>query len=206
MVNCMNTKGSKQPEDKAPGHTFAPEEIEQLAAEFADELFRYALLRVSSREVALDLVQETFLAVVKGAVFSGNSGTRTWLIGILRHKIADHFRRASRTPDAPGTDPEEELFNESGRWATPPGNWPFDPTKELDRKQFRKMLQLCLKGLAPKRASVFVLREMEGLSTEELCKEFGTTTTNIWVMLHRARLALRACLEKGGYNNGKELG
>ncbi|MDW7709266.1 MAG: sigma-70 family RNA polymerase sigma factor [Deferrisomatales bacterium] len=179
-------------------------DVARWVAEHADDLFRYALSRVGDRETARDVVQETFLALVKGAGFEGRSSPRTWLIGVLRHKIADHFRRAAQTPEASAADPEEDLFDGGGRWRVPPGPWPFDPGDALDRKRFRQALQLCLRRLSPRRASLFVLRELEGLSTEELCKEFATTPTNIWVLLHRARLALRACLERSGFGGGKE--
>jgi len=179
-------------------------ELEAWAKEHADDLFRYALSRVGDREVALDVVQETFLAVAKGSEFAGHSAPKTWLIGVLRHKIADHFRRLARTPEDLAADPEVELFEPQGRWRTPPGPWPFDPGDALDRKRFREALAKCLRDLPPRRASLFVLREMEGLATEELCKEFEVTPTNIWVMLHRARLALRACLEQSGFEGGRE--
>ncbi len=208
MVPTMDNQesSSSAPQITPAGAIVAEADIERWATEYADALFRYAMSRVGNREVALELVQETFLAVVKGAEFNGRSSPKTWLIGILRHKIVDHFRRVARSPDSPVADPEAELFAENGQWLAPPGAWPFDPSRALDRKQFRKALQLCLQGLQAKRASIFVLREMEGLSTEELCKEFETTTTNVWVILHRARLALRACLERSGFVHGKELG
>lgn len=179
-------------------------ELERWVAEHADDLFRYALSRMGDREAARDAVQETFLAVIEGAKFQQRSTPKTWLIGMLRHKIADHFRALSKDPAVPAGDPETELFDGNGRWRTPPGPWPFDPSDALEGKRFREALQRCLRELPPRRASLFVLREMEGLGTEELCKEFATTPTNVWVLLHRARLALRACLERSGFGGGKE--
>jgi RNA polymerase sigma-70 factor (ECF subfamily) len=191
-----------------PDHPAAPRSLpppEQWADAYGDDLFRYAVLRVGDRDTALDLVQDTFLAALKAREgFSGRSAPRTWLVGILKHKIVDHFRRGSRDAAAPGTDPGEELFDAQGRWRIPPAAWRDDPSEALGRRQFWVTLQRCLAGLSPKMASAFALRELEGLATEELCNVLGVTATNLWVILHRARLGLRRCLESGGFGTGPE--
>ncbi len=171
---------------------------------YGDQLFRYAIVRVGDREAARDLVQETFLAAVRArGRFAGRSSPGTWLTGILKHKIVDHFRKRSREPADAGLDPEEGRFQEDGRWKDPPALWKQDPSLVLGRRQFWEILHRCLAELPPRRAGVFTLRELEGLATEELCKQLEITPTNLWVLLHRARLALRECLEQHGFGGGE---
>jgi len=171
--------------------------------EFGDVLLRYALVRVGDRETARDLVQETLVAALRGRTdFAGRSSVKTWLVGILRHKIVDHFRRRSRELATPAEDPEAGAFGEDGRWRVPPQAWDADPSDALHRRQFWEALSRCLDDLPQRQASAFALREFEGLETAELGKVLGATPTNLWVILHRARLALRRCLEAGGFGDG----
>ena len=167
---------------------------------YGDYLFRYAMLRLRDRSTAEDLVQETFLAALKDrASFSGDSSEATWLVGILKHKIADHFRRQSREvsmrdadpPDPPGDDP----FNAAGRWTTGPTDWGGNPADLFRQKEFVEQLTKCLSELSPNHANAFTLREIEGADTEEICKVLNVSETNLWVILHRARMRLRRCLE-----------
>jgi RNA polymerase sigma-70 factor (ECF subfamily) len=171
-----------------------------------DSLYRYALLRLRDPSVAEEMVQETFLAALQSREkFAGRSSERTWLIGILKHKIIDHFRRISRHAGAEQLElhaPElEELFQSSGEWV---GHWDFEqgpiewqtnPAALLEQSEFQQTLQHCLGELPPRLANAFTLREMEELSSEEVCKVLEISTTNLWVMLHRARAHLRHCIE-----------
>ncbi|GAB6062016.1 sigma-70 family RNA polymerase sigma factor [Deferrisoma palaeochoriense] len=166
---------------------------------YGDLLYRYALARVADPEVARDLVQETLVAGLRNREsFGGRSDPRTWLVGILRHKILDHFRRTSREALDDGADPEAEAFGADGRWRTPLG-WMADPARLAEGRGFWQALVRCLRGVPPRQAAAFVLRELEGLDTEALCQEMGITPTNAWVLLHRARLALRRCLAEEGF-------
>ncbi len=175
--------------------------------EYGTDLLRYALVRVGDRETARDLVQEALLAALRGrTAFAGRSSVKTWLTGILRHKILDHFRTRARNPAAPGADPETESFGEDGRWRAPPEVWAPDPSEEVLRRQFWDALRRCLAELPPRQASAFSLREFEGMETAELCKALGATPTNLWVILHRARLGLRRCLEGSGFGAGTPEG
>lgn len=174
---------------------------EDLLSEHGDYLYRYALVRLRDEHLAEDVVQETLLAALQGSGFSGKSSVRTWLTGILKHKIIDQFRRQSRetpldSPDEVAEDAltEDDFFAEDGHWNQAPQSW-GDPGGLLQQDQFLKILQLCLDRLPKKLARLFVMREVEEAENEEICKELEVTTTNAWVMLHRARMGLRQCLE-----------
>ena len=162
-------------------------------------LLRYASLQLRDAHAAEDAVQETLLAALAGeASFAGRSNLRTWLTGILKHKIVDVIRRAAReTPLAGDDEPSDfdALFDASGHWVEPPAAWP-DPGASLEQKRFFAALEACLRRLPQKIAQAFMLREHLGLETPEICKELAVTPTHCWVLLYRARMSLRECLEK----------
>jgi len=169
-----------------------------------DSLFRFALLRVRNPTTAEDLVQETLLAAWRAKdSFAGQSAERTWLIAILKNKLIDHFRRSSREtplPDMADTDDAiDALFTKhNGHWAHPPSAW-ANPDDALEQAEFLDVFQDCLAGLPARQAQAFTLTEIDGLSTEELCKALAAQPSNVWVMLHRARLRLRECLEQNWF-------
>ncbi len=158
-------------------------------------LLRYASLQIRDRYSAEDVVQEALLAALAGeASFAGRSNLRTWLTGILKHKIVDAIRRWSRDAAvAADGDEFEALFDERGHWVDAPAAW-TDPGASLEQKQFFATLEDCLARLPAKTAQAFTLREHLGLDTGEICKELGVTATHCWVLLYRARMALRECL------------
>jgi RNA polymerase sigma-70 factor (ECF subfamily) len=166
-------------------------------------LLRYAAMELRNREVAEDCVQEALLAALSApASFEGRSNLRTWLTGILKHKIVDAIRRQSRERPVEGAEENLEdldaLFDETGHWADRPQPWE-DPDGALHQKQFLAALEACLAGLPARTAQVFMLREHLGLETAEICKDLGITSTNCWVLLYRARMLLRECLEKNWF-------
>jgi len=160
-------------------------------------LLRYATLQLRDAHAAEDAVQDTLVAALAGeASFAGRSNLRTWLTGILKHKIIDAIRRSSREAPIEGDAAEiERLFAEDGHWARPPGAW-ADPDAALEQQRFFAALQACLERLPQKIAQAFMMREHLGLETGEICKELAITPTHCWVLLYRARMALRECLEK----------
>ncbi|HEX4797975.1 MAG TPA: sigma-70 family RNA polymerase sigma factor [Burkholderiales bacterium] len=165
-------------------------------------LMRFALLQLRERSVAEDAVQEALLAAVQGAErFAGQSSVRTWLIGILKHKIIDHIRKAAREraiepPESEGgTEDLEAFFGSDGHFMEPPGEW-ASPERALEERRFFEALERCLRTLPKNTAHAFMMRELDGLGTEEICKELGISPSNCWVMLYRARMSLRACLER----------
>lgn len=166
-------------------------------------LLRYAALQLRDPVAAEDVVQDTLLAALEaGSRFSGRSSVKTWLTGILKHKIVDHMRRRNREQplvatddaDASEADAVDALFAEDGHWRNFPADW-GDPDRAFENKKFWEVFEACAKRMPAKTARVFTMREVLQLSTDEICKELEITTTNCWVMLHRARLALRECLE-----------
>jgi len=164
-------------------------------------LLRYASLQLRDAAAAEDAVQEALLAALTGeANFAGRSNLRTWLTGILKHKIVDNVRRQSRERPAPELEPEGEatafdtLFDRRGHWEEAPDPWE-QPETALGQKQFLAALESCLRALPQRTAQAFMMREHLGLDTGEICKELEITPTHCWVMLYRARMALRQCLE-----------
>jgi RNA polymerase sigma-70 factor, ECF subfamily len=159
-------------------------------------LLRYASLQLRDAQAAEDAVQETLLAALAGeSGFGQRASLRTWLTGILKHKIIDAIRKASREAPAAGEDEFEALFDERGHWIEMPAAW-SDPDASLDQKRFFAALELCLSRLPVKTAQTFMMREHMGLETDEICKELAITATHCWVLLYRARMALRECLTK----------
>ncbi len=166
-------------------------------------LMRFALSRLGDRARAEDAVQETLLAALRAThQFGGRSSYRTWLTGILLHKIHDEFRHASRQmPRAAsrdeggeGDEGDADFFDENGAWLVPPGEW-SEPERATEGKRFRAALTRGLSKLPARQAEAFVLREVVGMTSEEICRTLDVTRDNLWVMLHRARLRLRAELE-----------
>lgn len=172
--------------------------------EHADYLFNYACSRVYDANLAEDLVQETFLAAVRDqSRFSGNSTVRTWLVGILRDRIFDHFRSVApegrQSLETFYLDQLPLRFNADGHWResepTTPSAWPPQQQARLEDRGFREQFERCLRRLPSRVRDVFVLREMEELSTDEICRLLDIPRHNVWSVLHRARMALRDCLE-----------
>jgi RNA polymerase sigma-70 factor (ECF subfamily) len=164
-------------------------------------LLRYASLQLRNPEAAEDTVQETLLAALAAeGSFAGRSNLRTWITGILKHKIIDAIRRSSRERPLEGVDGEtsvedfDALFDETGHWREPPRDW---PEQALEQKEFLSALEKCLAMLPARTGQVFLMREHLGFETGDICKELGITSTHCWVLLYRARMALRECLEKG---------
>jgi RNA polymerase sigma-70 factor (ECF subfamily) len=182
--------------------------------EHGDALFGFAVLRVRDRAAAQDLVQETFLAAIKGKEsFAGRSNERAWLFGILRNKLTDYYRLQGREIPLANLEaplPEEQnAFVAAGlgrdgwqKWVAPKA-WDT-PEEILVTKEFQEVLKVCLSRLPGKIAQVFLLREIDGVSSEEICKDLGVSPNNVWVMLHRARMGLRRCLEVHWFENRRK--
>lgn len=168
---------------------------------YGDIMFRYALARVRDNATAEDLVQDALLAAI-GALdtFKGGSTEQTWLIGILRHKVLDYFRKSAREQpiefdrNQSSTEPDGD-FDEQGSWAVPIADW-RTPEKSVERDEFWQILRGCLDTLPDNLRTVFSLRELDGLETDQLMETLDISTkNNLWVMLSRARKGIQKCLQ-----------
>lgn len=197
-----------KPVDNSP-YPSAVSSADTWVKEHGDYLFRYAMMRLRNRDLAENLVQETFLAALKGrASFGGRSSERTWMIGILKHKIIDHYRKDFR--ERPVTDLQamqsgeeqtvDQFYDAMENPRKYPKDWMPDQQAVLHSKEFWVILHGCMDKLPKTTASAFAMRELDDLDTPEICKELGITSTNLWVMLHRARLQLRECLERNWFD------
>jgi len=168
-------------------------------------LFRIARLQLRDDDLAEDVVQDTLVAALQGAArFSGKSSVKTWLTGILKHKIVDAIRHKTSRPalaslnDECHIDDFDALFDETGQWDNPPADW-GSPDAALERREFLEVMEKCLEQLPPNTARVFMMREVMELESGEICKELAITSTNLWVIMYRARMSLRACLEQNWF-------
>ena len=174
---------------------------ERWVDEHGDALYRYARARLRDVSAAEDAVQETLLAAFRSRDrFTGDYPIRAWLLGILRHKIVDHIRKSFREiPVADLQDAETEYDWHVKLFGVPrekPHPWRFDPRSAFEQKEFLAVFTDCLNGLKQQQHAAFVLKELEGQSTEEICNELKVTPNHLWVILHRARGQLKTCLEK----------
>lgn len=173
--------------------------------QYGNYLYTYAYYRVNSSEVAQDLVQETFVAALKARdSFQGKSTEKTWLVSILKRKIIDHYRKQTRSREEVESNQSSPFISEGpdrGKWDPHhrPREWPDDPSG-MDRETFYRVLEMCMSLLPEKWSGVFRLRTLEELPAEQVCKELGITSSNFWVIMHRARLRLRECFEKNWYD------
>jgi RNA polymerase sigma-70 factor (ECF subfamily) len=183
----------------------AASEPEQWLEAHGSALYAFAYLHVRDAHQAEDLVQETFLAALKARErYQGDASIRTWLTGILKHKLMDTFRRQSR--ESPNPDSSEqaweraealrlaEQFAGDGHWSKPLAPW-GDAEQAYTREQFWSLIEQCLAALSPRMARLFLLRELWEMETETVCKEMAITPINLWTSLHRARLGMRKCLQ-----------
>jgi RNA polymerase sigma-70 factor (ECF subfamily) len=169
-------------------------------------LLRVARMQLRDADLAEDVVQETLVAALSARdAFSGRSTMRTWLTGILKHKIIDAIRQRQRQPRVAASFDEEAdpdafdaMFSDGGAWQAPPADW-GDPENALSRQEFMEVLTRCLDRLPPATARVFMMREILELESNEICKELTITANNLWVILYRARMALRQCLEQNWF-------
>lgn len=175
--------------------------LDRTLAELRPTLLRIARLQLRNDAWAEDVVSETLIAALEGRErFSGQSQLKTWVVGILKHKIIDHFRRGSREVsideygDESRDDLVEELFRTDGHRVNPPLDW-GDPEATLSQQQFFEILQACVDRLPAALGRVFMMREWLELDIAQICKELGITATNCSVMMFRARMRLRECLE-----------
>lgn len=179
---------------------------------YADELYRFAVIKVSDNGLAQDLVQETFLSALQAKEqFRGESSEKTWLMAILKNKIADHFRKSNKAAitisideeKTGDSDPHHFFFNEKGHWRkeTAPKAWISEIGSKQEQTDFYSILRACMGKLNDIGRKVFNLKYLEEKESADICKDLSITASNYWVIIHRAKLQLRACLEKNWFSN-----
>lgn len=181
--------------------------LENQLAQHRDYLLRFARLQLRNDAWAEDAVSETLLAALsKPQSFENRSQLKTWLVGILKHKVIDLLRQRQRevvleTDEGDGSEELDALvFKADGHYAAQPSDW-GNPEQDLNSRQFFQVLEACTDKLPAAMGRVFLMREWLELSSEEICKELKLTPTNLYVQLHRARLRLRECLELNWFGN-----
>lgn len=180
-------------------------------ARVREDMLRFARLQLGNDDEAEDAVQEALAGALRNAAsFRGEAALKTWIIAILKNKVADILRQRQRrpitasqlhSPDQEGALPD--VFDRKGMWrdASRPARWE-NPEAELHTSQFLAVFDACLNRLPAQQGRVFLLREVVELETQEICSELGLSISNVHVILHRARLALRACLQLHWFHEG----
>lgn len=165
------------------------------------QLVRFAQLQLRNEALAEDAVQDALMAVLENpGRFSGQSSLRTYVTGILKFKIIDNLRAATRERQLDCADGQAEddaidaLFRADGHTREQPRDW-GRPDHALEQQDFFRVLEVCLEKLPEQAARLFMMREWLELETEEICKELAITPANAWVILYRARMRLRECLD-----------
>jgi RNA polymerase sigma-70 factor (ECF subfamily) len=180
--------------------------FEQQVADLRSYLMKFARLQLRNEAWAEDAVSEVMVAAfAKPQAFGNRSQLKTWLVGILKHKVIDALRHKSREvcqasgSDEGDDDPLEYLdFKADGHYVEAPADW-GNPEHQTSSRQFFEVLEACVSHLPATQGRLFLMREWLEMSSEEVCKELGLTPTNLYVQLHRARLRLRECLELNWY-------
>lgn len=169
----------------------------------ADYLFNYAIGKVSDVEIAKDLVQETFIAGLNSANnFKGDAAERTWLIAILKRKVIDHYRKInSKKGKAEVRIQYSDQTDAEGEWLEERVADPFTKggDQEIENEELGLAIQNCIDKLPKKQSRVFTMKTIQGMSTEDICKELGINPSNLWVMIHRARTSLMGCLNQSWF-------
>ncbi|MCR6496532.1 RNA polymerase factor sigma-70 [Thermomonas sp. S9] len=173
-------------------------------AELRVQMVRFASLQLSDAQLAEDAVQEALIgAMTNAGKFAGRAAFKTWVFAILKNKIADVLRQRSRLVEASqlaGDDEDKDvlemLFERNGHWRRDerPRGWD-DPEGAIENAQFWRVFETCLSHLPGRQGQVFMMREFVELDTAEICAALGLSVGNVNVILHRARLRLRECLE-----------
>ena len=174
---------------------------EQWVEEYGDYLYRYALSRICDPAMAEDLVQETFLAGIKGlGAFDNRVEIKFWLRGILRNKVVDYIRKdvpLKYVNDLEEFDePPTTLRKHFGITSRKVQKWSFNPAQQYENKEFWQVFENCLSKMKEPLRSIYTMKEIENEPNEKICKDFKITPNNLWVIIHRARTSLKKCLNK----------
>ncbi len=169
-----------------------------------DAMFRFAMLRVKRADIAEEAVQDAFLAALTArSSFDGRSSERTWMIGILRYKLIDLLRKRQRDSDriVSAGAAETSMFDH-GIWIQRPKDWNL-AASDVEGEEFQRVLGGCVEALPGPMREAFCLRILDEIPSDDVCKCLDVTATNLWTLVHRAKLRLRACLTKRWFDGEK---
>ncbi len=176
---------------------------EQWVTSYADYLYAFSLKRVQNPEFCKDLVQDTFMSAIKNiSTFKGNSSEKTWLTSILKNKIIDHYRKKHTEiafiESLSKEEQRDNFFESNGHWKQQylPQSWGIEDKDYLENKELKSILERCIKKLPALWAMVFSMKYMDDEDSNKICKDLGLTPSNFWVIVHRSKLNLRACISK----------
>lgn len=205
----MNTPRSEQDSKKnlnTDNQTSKTDNIPQPEVwleEYGDQLYRFAYSKLKNEETAEDMVQETLLSAVKAFDnFQAKASVKTWLFTIIKNKIIDHVRKTKRRikeDKEVDVNDDKGQFNRAGIWSVFVPNWAREPDKILEDKDFSNTLESCIGKLKDKPKKALMLSINSDFSSDEICNALEISSSNLWVILHRARMQLRECLEKNWY-------
>ena len=173
--------------------------------QYANQLFKFAVSRIGNSELAKDLVQDTFLSALKNADgFRGDISEKNWLYTILKNKIIDHYKSKARAITSSLNEQLEKMndyFDEEGNWHSmaKPTHWLVNDLQNIETKEFYGILDSCKKKLNELQHMVFTMKFMDDMNSDNICKELNISSSNYWVLMHRAKLQMRACLEKNWF-------
>jgi len=172
---------------------------------YSDYLFNYTISRLNDHDLAKDIVQDTFLSALKSMKnFKGEATERTWLVSILKHKIIDQYRKSnSKKGKAEVRMSFYEEGENKGKWIEEkaPSDWGNFGEKDIENSELKEILNRCIERLPKNQRMVFLLKTVKNYQTEEISNELQLTSSNIWVIIHRARIALRECMENNWFKN-----
>ncbi len=171
---------------------------------YTEEMLSWTMYKISDTETAKDIVQDTFLAVLKNMdTFKEESNPKTWIFSILKNKITDYYRKKYKDPQKTDFENINTYFKENGEWITEkrPMDWHEEDKNLLDDTDFQKILNQCIDNLPSKWNALVKMKFLDEKETENICQELEISTTNMWQMMHRAKLKLRQCLEINWFKN-----
>ena len=172
---------------------------------YSDQLYRFAFLRLSDRDIAKDIVQDTFLAALRNQeTYKGEISEKNWLFTILKNKIIDQYRKKATSSELRHQISEvnfDEYFDKEDHWKMEvvPKEWTVDYSGGVESKEFFEILHRCIDRLGEIMKSVFSMKYLDEIESEDICKELKISSSNYWVIIHRAKLQLRNCLEKNWF-------
>lgn len=187
--------------------TISAEDISIWVNSYSDELYAWSYYKTKLREVAEDLVQDTFLTAFQNKdKFRAESSHKIWLFAILNNKISDYFRKNSKQKQSMTDDEDlnslQNHFTSTGKWANPESAdfWHND-TELLDDEVFRSVLEKCLANLPRKWNDSLLYKYILEKSASEICQDLNISMSNYWQLIHRSKLNMKKCIERNYFKN-----